>query len=238
MYTLDEVVPWGRSLEEYRRMFALSSDELARARILGCADGPASFNAELTAAGGRVVSMDPLYAFDAAAIGSRVDEVFDTVMAQTLDNLDEFVWGPVVADPDHLARLRRGAMDRFLADYPAGRAEGRYVEGELPALPFADGEFDIAVCSHFLFLYTRQVSFEIHLASLEELCRVAAEVRVFPLLQLGAVPSPHLEGVLAAIDRRPDLTARVETVDYEFQRGGNQMLRLTRPSSLLAPAPG
>ena len=116
---------------------------LAGAHLLGCGDGPASFNAELTAAGGSVVSIDPLYAFDAAAIGRRVDEVFDTMMAQTLDNLDEFVWGPVVADPDHLARLRRGAMDRFLADYPAGRAEGRYVEGELPTLPFADGEFDV-----------------------------------------------------------------------------------------------
>ncbi|MDH4075174.1 MAG: SAM-dependent methyltransferase, partial [Acidimicrobiia bacterium] len=217
MYTLDEVVPWGRSLEEYRRMFALTPSELAGSRMLGCGDGPASFNAELTATGGSVVSVDPIYVFDAAAIGRRVDEVFDTVMAQTLDNLDEFVWGPVVADPDHLARLRRGAMDRFLADYPAGRAGGRYVPGELPALPFADGEFDIAVCSHFLFLYSQHLSFEFHLASVAELCRVAAEVRVFPLLQLGAVPSPHLDGVLAAFDRRPDLAARVETVDYEFQ---------------------
>jgi len=227
-YTLDEVVPWGRSLEEYRRMFALTPAELAGARLLGCGDGPASFNAELTAAGGSVVSVDPLYAFDAAAIGRRVDEVFDTVMGQTLDNLDEFVWGPVVADPDHLARLRRGAMDRFLADYPAGRAEGRYVEGELPTLPFADGAFDLAVCSHFLFLYSQQLGVDFHVGSLLELCRVAAEVRVFPLLQLGSVPSPHLDGVLAAFDGRADLAARVETVDYEFQRGGNQMLRLTR----------
>ncbi len=227
-YTLDGVVPWGRSAEEYRRMFALTADELVGARLLGCGDGPASFNAEVTEAGGSVVSVDPLYAFDAAAIGRRVDEVFDTVMAQTLENLDEFVWGPVVADPDHLAGLRRGAMDRFLADYPVGRAGGRYREGELPALPFADRGFDIAVCSHFLFLYSQHLDFDFHLASLLELCRVAAEVRVFPLLQLGAVPSPHLDGVLAAFDRRPDLMARVETVDYEFQRGGNQMLRLTR----------
>ncbi len=61
-----------------------------------------------------------------------------------------------------------------------------------------------------------------------ELCRVAADVRVFPLLQLGAVPSPHLDGVLAALGARPDLVARIEIVDYEFQRGGNQMLRITR----------
>ena len=35
MFTLDQVVPWGRSFDEYRRMFALSDDEL-RLRILGC----------------------------------------------------------------------------------------------------------------------------------------------------------------------------------------------------------
>ena len=36
-------------------MFALSSEDL-RSRILGCADGPASFNAEATAAGFSVIS--------------------------------------------------------------------------------------------------------------------------------------------------------------------------------------
>jgi hypothetical protein len=40
MFTLETVVPWGRSFDEYRRMFALSDDAL-QGRILGCADGPA-----------------------------------------------------------------------------------------------------------------------------------------------------------------------------------------------------
>jgi hypothetical protein len=34
MFTLDHVVPWGRSFDEYRRMFALTSEDLDR-RILG-----------------------------------------------------------------------------------------------------------------------------------------------------------------------------------------------------------
>ena len=45
MFTLEQVVPWGRSFDEYCRMFALSDDDLTL-RILGCGDGPASFNAE------------------------------------------------------------------------------------------------------------------------------------------------------------------------------------------------
>jgi hypothetical protein len=50
MFTLSDVVPWGRSFDEYQRMFVLSEDDLATT-ILGCADGPASFNAEATRRG-------------------------------------------------------------------------------------------------------------------------------------------------------------------------------------------
>ena len=38
-FTLDQVVPWGRSLDEYRRMFDMSERDMA-ANILGCGDRP------------------------------------------------------------------------------------------------------------------------------------------------------------------------------------------------------
>jgi len=60
MFNLDQVVPWGRSFDEYRRMFGLADADLGR-RIVGCGDGPAAFNAEATARGARVVSCDPIY---------------------------------------------------------------------------------------------------------------------------------------------------------------------------------
>ncbi|MDX1815834.1 MAG: SAM-dependent methyltransferase, partial [Thermodesulfobacteriota bacterium] len=53
-FTLNKVVPWGRSFNEYTAMFALSETDLGK-RILGCADGPASFNCILTKRGGRVL---------------------------------------------------------------------------------------------------------------------------------------------------------------------------------------
>lgn len=117
------------------------------------------------------------------------------------------------------------AMHRFLRDYPAGVTERRYVEAALPALPFADRSFDLALCSHFLFLYSDQLDLEFHLDALREMLRVAAEVRVFPLLQIGGAPSPHLTGAVAAL-RAEGIEATVEPVPYEFQRGGNRMLRL------------
>ena len=70
MFTLDKVVPWGRSFDEYRRMFVLTEDDLRRG-VLGCADGPAGFNAEATRRGMRVTSCDPLYAFSAEQIRDR-----------------------------------------------------------------------------------------------------------------------------------------------------------------------
>jgi hypothetical protein len=33
MFTLDQVVPWGRSFEEYRHMFALSGADLQRSGV-------------------------------------------------------------------------------------------------------------------------------------------------------------------------------------------------------------
>ena len=61
-FTLESVVPWGRSFDEYIAMFSLSDSEL-QGRILGCGDGPAAFNALLSRRGGRVLSVDPLTAF-------------------------------------------------------------------------------------------------------------------------------------------------------------------------------
>jgi hypothetical protein len=52
MFSYDELKPRGRNFDEYRRMFSLGDDDLSR-RILGCGDGPASFNQELTARGGQ-----------------------------------------------------------------------------------------------------------------------------------------------------------------------------------------
>jgi len=225
-YTLKEIVPWGRSFEEYAAMFALDEKDLG-ARILGCGDGPASFNATLAARGGRVVSADPLYAFRAGDIATRVDEVFDEVLDQTRRNRHEFVWTHIPS-VEALGELRMSAMRAFLEDFERGKAQGRYVTAELPVLSFEDGSFDLALVSHLLFLYSAHLDQDFHLASLRGLCRVAGEVRVFPLLELGTAVSRHLAPVMEAL---PGEGYRVDTVTvpYQFQKGGDQMLVVRRP---------
>jgi hypothetical protein len=226
MFTLSSVVPWGRSYDEYVRMFALGNADLA-SRILGCGDGPASFNAEATRRGGRVVSCDPIYQFSSNQIRERIDATKGEVIEQARKNAHEFVWDAAIPDIDTLKHVRMSAMDAFLEDYERGRSEGRYVDAALPSLSFADSAFDLALCSHFLFLYSQQFDAAFHLQSMRELCRVAREVRVFPLLALGAVRSPHLGPVTAALEEE-GFDVAVDRVPYEFQRGGNEMLRVRR----------
>lgn len=223
MFHLDQVVPWGRSFDEYCRMFALSDQDLTR-RILGCGDGPASFNADATRRGSKVISCDPIYKWDAADIRQRIAVTRETVLEQTRRNAAEFVWDSI-GSIDELGRIRMAAMESFLDDYTHGKAQGRYIEGELPTLRFTDRSFDLALCSHFLFLYSDQLGEAFHHRAALELCRVAGEVRVFPLLALGGSRSPFVDGTRDCLrDAGHDVS--IEVVPYEFQRGANQMMRI------------
>ena len=224
-FTLDKVVPWGRSFEEYCAMFNLSESDLA-GQLLGCGDGPASFNASLTRQGGSMVSVDPIYAFSAHEIQERIDETYETVIGQARLNMEDFIWERI-ASPEALGRIRMQAMTEFLADYPAGLEEGRYIAGALPELPFADRQFDLAVCSHFLFLYSEQLTEDFHVESIRELCRVAREVRIFPTLEFGAQESRHLQAVTDRL-LNGNYSVSVETVPYEFQKNGNRMMSVRR----------
>ena len=230
-FTINRVYPWGRSFDEYRRMFGLTADDLHR-RILGCADGPASFNAAMNRRGYRVVSCDPLYRFDSMQIRARIEATCPELVERASRDRHRFVWA-VIRSPEMLGEIRMAAMSEFLADYDDGRRSGRYVAEALPRLSFPDDAFDLALCSHFLFLYSDEVSGEDHVRSVLELCRVASEVRLFPLLDMEANRSRHVRGVIEELEKR-GLQARVERVAYEFQKGGNEMMRITRPPATAA----
>ena len=221
-FTLKTAVPWGRSFNEYLLMFSLSEVDLGK-RILGCSDGPASFNAELTKKGGKVISIDPIYQFSSSEIQTRINETCDEVIEQTRNNLNEFIWENIKSVED-LGRIRMEAMLIFLDDYQKDRS--RYLALELPNLPFNDEEFELALCSHFLFLYSEQFDLEFHIQSITELCRVATEVRIFPLLELGSIKSRHLDLLIENLNQS-GLIFDVKKVDYEFQKGGDDMLCIT-----------
>lgn len=219
---LQNVVPWGRSLSEYQKMFFLSELDLKK-RILGCGDGPASFNAELTDLGGHVVSVDPIYQFSSEQIRSRIDEAYPQIMEQVSIHKNDYVWKNI-RNPEELGRIRMAAMKTFLSDYDNHKDENRYINASLPTLPFADAEFELALCSHYLFLYSEHVTQEQHILSITELCRVANEVRIYPLLSIdNNKESPHLAPVIDVIEEA-GIHATLVPVNYEFQKGATKML--------------
>ena len=201
-------------------MFALSDADL-QLRILGCADGPASFNAESTRGGTTVISIDPLYRLDTPTIRDRIAATYDQMLEQAQRNSQQFVWD-TIPSVQELGRIRMQTMRAFLDDYDLGKRQGRYVDAELPSIPFPDKSFDLALCSHFLFLYTEHLSEAFHRSAIRELCRVAFEVRIFPLLALDGRVSPYVARIVE--DLSDSWEVSLETVPYEFQRRGNQMM--------------
>jgi hypothetical protein len=224
-FALDQIVPWGRSYEEYVSMFSLSKDDL-NLYFLGCADGPSSFNCGLTKRGGQIISVDPLYRYTKEQIAQRTKDTRKEVLDQTLKNEHEFVWTSIHS-VEELGQIRVSAMQEFLGDYEVGLDEGRYVPESLPFLSFVDKQFQVALCSHFLFLYSEHLNLDFHINSVHEMCRVARDVRIFPLLKLGSTPSPYVEPVIKNIEGI-GYKAEIIKVEYEFQRGGNMMLKISR----------
>ncbi|MBD2203930.1 SAM-dependent methyltransferase [Calothrix sp. FACHB-1219] len=222
---LDNVVPWGRTLEEYKLMFALSDADLKKS-ILGCGDGPASFNAEMTELGYSVVSIDPIYEFAAQQIKQRVQETYESVITQVKQNSNNYIWKNF-RNADELGYARLAAMEKFLSDYETGRKEGRYLPQSLPHLELANNQFELCVCSHLLFLYSEQLSLDFHIASIDSLLTISPEVRIFPLLKLNCEISPYLEPVIQKFSNQ-GFDVQLQPVAYEFQKGGNQMLTIRK----------
>lgn len=224
---LDDVVPFGRSLDEYQKMFNLTQDELTL-NILGVADGPASFNAELTENGGNVTSIDPVFEFNAKEIQKKYLSVADDIIEQVKSTPSDWVWS-YHKSPDDLRDTRDKVTEKFVSDFDKNRDSTRYVIGGLPNLPFSDGEFDLALCSHFLFLYSNYFTYEFHLQSIREMLRVAREVRIFPLLTLMLDESPYVESLEKELTLG-GYSVEISRAKYELQKGGNKMMVVRKNS--------
>lgn len=220
---LKKAIPWGRNFEEYSLMFSLGENDLKK-RILGCGDGPASFNLEATTRGFHVVSCDPIYAFSAEDIRERIGEVVPVIRDQMESSVSEYIWTKF-RSINELIDLRLRTMNAFLKDYPLGKNEERYVNAELPTLPFSDREFDLALVSHFLFLYSAHFDLKFHIDSIRELLRVATEVRIYPLVTLASQRSPFLEPVQKTLESY-GYQVTLTQCGYEFQKGATCYMKI------------
>jgi len=212
-----------RDLDEYRAMFALTEADLAGS-VLDCPGGGSSFTATATAGGTDARAVDPVYAHPVDDLEAQLASELERGRAWMRRRAGAYRWEQH-GDPETLTRRRTTSASAFVAHR---RAEpGRYTAASLPHLPMADDSVDLVLCSHFLFTYADRLDAGFHLAALLEMARVArAQVRVYPLLDVGGRPQEALLDALLAELRRAGRTARTCAVDHEFQRGAGRMLVL------------
>lgn len=165
----------GRSLAAYERSFALDLPALKHRDVLDVGAGPSSFTAEAVARRIDAVAVDPCYADPADNLRLRVEQGLAPARPRPF-RPSGLAW------PRRPAPEQRATAERFLQDYEAHYAHGRYVAGALPQLPFFDGTFDLVLCGHLLFSDPVQFDLEWHAAACRELVRVSADaVRIHPL---------------------------------------------------------
>lgn len=205
-------------------MFTLTDNDLS-GRILGYSDGPSAFNCELTQRGGNVISIDSLYRLTGQQIRKLIDETYPDTIQTFHRKKALFIWKNLKS-VHKLGRIRLSAMNDFLADLEWGKLEGRYLDSDLATSSIQEDNFDLAVCSHHLFTQTSHMTTEFHVNTIKEMARVATEVRIFPLLENGAVLSRHLLPTIGAL-RDAGYRVKIEKVAYEFLAGGNQMLKVS-----------
>lgn len=105
----------------------------------------------------------------------------------------------------------------FMQDYAVGKKEGRYLPLTMP-LPFNDHQFELALCADLL-------SHQHADLLMNELCRVAAEVRIFPLLNKDGALIEALGPIMLALYER-NLGVEVREISWGEEKTGQAMLRI------------
>lgn len=223
---LDDFIFIGRTYVEYMRMFDLREADIVGKRILDCPGGACSFAAQASSLGANVTAADMLYELGGEVLAVKGQGDLNKLrQGITGGAMDDYVWDEF-GDVDGLIRTRQNALKEFIEDYHTNRE--RYVAATLPHLPFGDNQFDLVLSAHYLFCYAELIGLDVHLATIKELLRVSkSEVRIFPLVSNGGVVRPYLSELLAELEALGHCSEVVQ-IPYEFQRGANEMLRITK----------
>lgn len=219
-----DVLVSARSLREYVDMFGLDEADLRR-RIVDCPGGAASAVAEICAAGGDAVAVDPQYALGAEELKARIHADVDRAVAHLQRREVDYDWDVRGGLVGH-ETIRRKAAGQML-DHMAAAPE-RYIAGALPGLPLADDSADLVLCSHLLFTYADRLDTEDHAAAIVEMARVAPEVRIYPLVDHAGNPLPELVRSVIAKLKKERLTSRIEPVVRPFQLAATTQLVVER----------
>lgn len=222
---LERIVFIGRTYKEYLDMFLLTEKELQGKKVLDCPAGACSFTAAGNKNGLDVTACDIAYFHPAKDLKNKGLQDLSHAMAHMQKAKDNYVWD-YFKDIEQLQKHRLSALMECSADRLL--SEKRYIPAALPFLPFADGEFDLLLSAHFLFMYADRLDYQFHIDTLNELLRVTKEeVRIFPLVDLEGNRYKYLEQLITWLDEKGCHTEEV-AVAYEFQKNASTMLKINK----------
>ncbi|GAE32188.1 class I SAM-dependent methyltransferase [Halalkalibacter hemicellulosilyticus] len=210
-----------RSYTEYEQMFQVS--QTVKGKVLDVAAGASSFTAEALKRGLDAYAVDPQYEKSVNVLQEEGSNELLQAREKLLHAYELFNW-ETYGSLDKLMKLRERSLTMFLNSYVEFRE--RYINGQLTLLPFADNQFSLIVCSHFLFLYGKQFTVDFHERSLHELiriCEIGGEIRLYPLVGFDGNVYPHMDELEQRLFELPVTIKRVK-VDFQFVKGATHML--------------
>lgn len=220
---LSRVIFVGRTYDEYVKMFDLTDEELKNYTILDAPAGACSFTAIASQLGYRVTAADIAYFHSVEQLYQKgLDDIEHAI--EGISKVKENYKWDYFNSIDELEKQRNSALHncvRHMKQFPE-----LYSPANLPELPFNNGQFDMILSAHFLFMYSDRLDFNFHKKTLKEMTRVARkEIRIFPLADLSGRRYENLQEIIMFIH---DLGWKAEEriVSYEFQQNGKSMLRV------------
>jgi Methyltransferase domain len=213
----------GRTWTEYIKMFNLVPEDIVEEKILDCAAGASSFTAVMSKKGFDIKAVDIIYKETPDVLSVKCKEHLE-LLVDGLNSFDHFVWS-FFSDVEDLKKQRTKACREFIDDYRKYKGQ-RYIDSDLTSLPFKDNSFSIVLCSHLLFIYDHRLDYDFHLNAITEMLRVSSnELRIYPLVKNRGKKSEFVKQIMNDLT---NFKVEIVKVDYEFRKGGNEMLRIVK----------
>jgi hypothetical protein len=204
---------WIYNLDDYQGIFGLNAQELQK-RIIDFPGRISSVNAELYAKGYYMVSADPSYQLSPEEMRAHAYQILQT----GIQNLDP--------NQDHSSLIAkwRVSVETFLSDYTLGKKEGRYKVLNHPPFHQLEHSFELLLCTDYLFNSAQSLTLSVQ-NIMDELCKLANEIRIFPLPNLQSVVAAELGPIMLSLQNR-NFGVEVRGVEYPERKDANAVLRV------------
>lgn len=230
----ERVLFYGRTLQEYIKMFDLELSKWKGCKLLDCPAGPASFVEEATQQGLDIIGCDPFYTDEIELLidygNFGIDKTIEFCSEYSQLSSQKFY-----SSIEVMKEYASSALKIFSESYSVRKKENRYIQAALPNLPFNNQSFDLVLSGNFLFVYSNlshknleHLDYQFHRQAVMELLRVSKEeVRIFPIPCLGGKLNEYASRLLTDLEKEK-IIAHLRPVEYELIQDGNLMLCLTR----------